>query len=41
MLVELIGQTVKMVDCGSENIKVTTKEDLTLARIILRMREEK
>ncbi|MBE6655334.1 MAG: 2-C-methyl-D-erythritol 4-phosphate cytidylyltransferase [Ruminococcaceae bacterium] len=41
MLVELLGQTVKMVDCGSENIKVTTKEDLALARIILRAREEK
>ena len=41
MLVELIGQTVKMVDCGSENIKVTTAEDLTLARIILRTRAEK
>lgn len=41
MLVELIGQTVRMVDCGSENIKVTTKEDLALARIILRTREEK
>ena len=41
MLVELLGQTVKMVDCGSENIKVTTKEDLTLARIILRTRAEK
>ena len=41
MLVEMIGQTVKMVDCGSENIKVTTAEDLTLARIILRMRAER
>ena len=40
MLVELLGQTVKMVDCGSENIKVTTKEDLSLARIILRTRAE-
>ena len=41
MLVELVGQTVKMVDCGSENIKVTTSEDLTLARIILRARSKK
>ena len=40
MLVELIGQTVKMVDCGSENIKVTTKEDLMLARLILRARAD-
>ena len=40
MLVELIGQTVKMVDLGAENIKVTTKEDLALARIILRTRAE-
>lgn len=41
MLVEMIGQTVKMVDCGTENIKVTTAEDLTLARIILRARAER
>lgn len=40
MLVELLGQTVKMVDCGSENIKVTTQEDLSLARVILRKRED-
>ena len=40
MLVEALGQTVKMVDCGYENIKVTTKEDLYFARAILQMREE-
>ena len=40
MLVELLGQTVKMVDCGFENIKVTTKEDLALARVILRARAD-
>ncbi len=37
-LLEKIGQTVKMVDCGYENVKVTTKEDLAFARAILRMR---
>lgn len=40
MLVEALGQTVKMVDCGYENIKVTTREDLYFARAILQMREE-
>jgi 2-C-methyl-D-erythritol 4-phosphate cytidylyltransferase len=40
MLLELVGQTVKMVDCGYENIKVTTKEDILFARAILRARTE-
>lgn len=40
MLVELLGQTVKMVDCGPENIKVTTPSDIRFAREILRMRGE-
>jgi 2-C-methyl-D-erythritol 4-phosphate cytidylyltransferase len=35
MLLEAIGQSVKMVDCGYENIKITTKEDLLLADAIL------
>lgn len=35
MLLELAGQTVKMVDCGYENLKVTTKEDLLFAQAIL------
>lgn len=35
MLLEAIGQAVKMVDCGYENIKVTTGEDLLLADAIL------
>lgn len=38
MLLELVGQSVKMVDCGYENIKVTTKEDLLLAGAILEER---
>lgn len=38
MLLESIGQTVKMVDCGYENIKVTTKEDLLFAEAILKSR---
>lgn len=39
MLLEHIGQSVKMVDCGFENIKITTKEDLFVARAILEARE--
>ncbi len=41
MLVEHIGHTVKMVDVGEENIKITTKLDLELAKTILRVRMEK
>lgn len=40
MLLELFGQTVKMVDCGYENIKLTTPSDLIFARAILAAREE-
>ena len=38
MLVERLGQTVKMVDCGEENIKITTPKDLILAEAFLRKR---
>ena len=41
MLLELVGQTVKMVDCGYENIKITTKEDLLFARCILQLRAQR
>lgn len=41
MLIERIGQRVKMVDTGYENIKLTTKEDMDLCEIILKKREEK
>ena len=41
MLCERIGQAVRLVDCGTENIKVTVEEDLWLAEATLRQREEK
>lgn len=41
MLVERLGQAVKMVDCGNENIKITTATDLYVAEAILRARNEK
>lgn len=39
MLVEHIGFPVKIVDCGYENIKITTPEDLFLAESILQQRK--
>lgn len=39
-LVEAIGYPVKLVDCGKENIKITTPLDLYLAEAILRYRRE-
>ena len=41
MLAERIGYAVRMVDCGEENIKLTTKTDLYIAEAILRSRGEK
>ena len=38
-LTERIGFYPKMVDCGYENIKITTPEDLTFARIIIEKRQ--
>ena len=35
-LAEHIGYDVKLVDCGSENIKITTPCDLAIAEVILR-----
>ena len=40
MLVERLGFKVKMVECGNENIKLTTRNDLTIAEAILRRRQE-
>lgn len=40
MLAEEYGFKVKLVDCGRENIKITTKTDLLTAEAILRSREE-
>lgn len=38
-MVEYIGHRVKLVDCGPENFKVTTKADLIMAEVLLRMEE--
>ncbi len=40
MLVEKIGHTIKIVNVGEENIKITTKLDLEIAKAILCMRQE-
>jgi 2-C-methyl-D-erythritol 4-phosphate cytidylyltransferase len=40
MLVERLGFKVKMVECGNENIKLTTRNDLAIAESILRRRQE-
>ena len=39
-LVEAIGRRVKLVDCGQENIKITTQADLDLAHAILQRRSD-
>lgn len=41
MLAERLGFKVKMVECGNENIKLTTANDIYIAEAILRAREEK
>ena len=40
MIMEHIGQRVKMIDTGYENIKLTTKEDLEYCELVLRKRSE-
>ena len=39
-LAEFIGAKVKMVDCGYENFKITTAEDLHLAEAIIQLRKQ-
>lgn len=39
-LIELIDRKVKLVDCGRENIKITTAVDLLIAKAILQSRAE-
>ena len=39
-LVERIHRRIKLVDCGQENIKITTGDDLTRAKLILQARRE-
>ncbi len=40
MLVENIGHSIRLVECGVENIKVTTRDDLVYAEALLRKREK-
>ena len=41
MLVENYGFKIKLVDCGRNNLKITTKDDLILAEAIINNRENK
>ena len=38
-LAEHVGFDVKLVDCGTDNIKITTQADLAIAEVILRNRK--
>ena len=38
-LVEFIGHPIRLVECGSQNIKITTYDDLAAARGILKVRK--
>ena len=39
-LVEFIGHAIKLVECGSQNVKITTTEDMAVAEGILKARAE-
>ena len=39
-LVEFIGHPIYLVECGAQNIKITTKDDVIIAESILRHRKE-
>lgn len=39
-LVENLGADIKLVECGRNNIKITTRDDIPIALAILRSREE-
>jgi 2-C-methyl-D-erythritol 4-phosphate cytidylyltransferase len=41
MLAENIGFKIKLVDCGHENLKITTPDDFYLAEAILRLRADR
>lgn len=41
MLAERLGFKVKLVECGNENIKLTTPNDVYIAEAILRARQER
>jgi len=40
-LVEAIGHSIKLVECGSQNIKITTMEDMAVAEGVLNDRNSK
>ena len=40
-LVEALGANIQLVECGRNNIKITTREDIPIALAILKSREEK
>lgn len=40
-LIEALGFSVKLVECGAANMKITTRDDLALAEAIVRSRENK
>lgn len=40
-LVEALGANIQLVECGRNNIKITTREDIPIAMAILKSREEK
>ena len=39
MLVENVRYPIRLVECGTQNIKVTTQEDIVIAEAVLRSRE--
>lgn len=39
-LVEFIGHPIYLVECGAQNIKITTKDDVVIAESILQQRKE-
>lgn len=40
-LVENLGARIRLVECGRDNLKITTQEDLPLALAVLRSRKER
>lgn len=40
-LVENLGVSIKLVECGRANLKITTQDDIPMALAIIRSREEK
>ena len=39
-LVEFIGHPIRLVECGSQNIKITTQEDMAIAEGVLKSRRK-